>query len=158
MEPEVVVEQEPLPVNLQDGPRRSQRNIHAPIRYGFLITEGDELGLVDHDDPSSFREAMEGPDSEKWQEAMREEMQSMSDNQVWELVDPNPGLRTIGCKWIFKIKMDMEGKPLTYKARLVAKGYRQIQGIDYEETFSAVAMVKSIPILLAIAAYYDYEI
>ena len=47
---------------------------------------------------------------------------------------------------------------ITYKARLVAKGYRQRQGIDFDETFSPVAMLKSIRILLAIAAHYDYEI
>ena len=82
----------------------------------------------------------------------------MSDNQVWNLVDSIAGVRTIGCKWVFKVKTDMDGKPITYKARLVAKGYRQIHGIDYDETFSPVAMVKSIRILLAIAAYYDYEI
>ena len=45
-----------------------------------------------------------------------------------------------------------------YKARLVAKGFRQVHGIDYDETFSPVAMLKSIRILLAVAAYYDYEI
>ena len=55
-------------------------------------------------------------------------------------------------------KTDMDGKVSTSKARLVAKGFTQRQGIDYEETFSPVAMVKSIRILLAIAAYYDYEI
>ena len=52
----------------------------------------------------------------------------------------------------------MEGKVVTYKARLVVKGYRQCQGVDYDETFSPVAIVKSIRILLAIAAYFDYEI
>ena len=52
----------------------------------------------------------------------------------------------------------MDGNVVTYKARLVAKGFTQRQGIDYEETFSPVAMLKSIRILLAIAAYYDYEI
>ena len=45
-----------------------------------------------------------------------------------------------------------------YKARLVAKGFKQIQGVDYDETFSPVAMFKSIRILLAIAAFHDYEI
>ena len=45
-----------------------------------------------------------------------------------------------------------------YKARLVAKGYRQVQGIDYDESFSPVAMLKSVRIMLAIAAFYDYEI
>ena len=52
----------------------------------------------------------------------------------------------------------MDGNIHIYKARLVAKGFRQIQGVDYEETFSPIAMLKSVRILLAIAAYYDYEI
>ena len=52
----------------------------------------------------------------------------------------------------------MDGNVHIYKARLVAKGFRQIQGVDYEEIFSPVAMLKSVRILLAIAAYYDYEI
>ena len=62
------------------------------------------------------------------------------------------------CKWIFKKKLDIDGNVHIYKAWLVAKGFRQIQGVDYEETFSPVAMLKSVRILLAIAAYYDYEI
>ena len=52
----------------------------------------------------------------------------------------------------------MEGKVVTYKARLVAKGYTKKQGVDYDETFSPIAMLKSIRILLAIAAHYNYEI
>src|ERR671938_1582733 len=82
----------------------------------------------------------------------------MEDNQVWELVDLPAGTRPIGCKWVFKRKTDMDGNLTVYKARLVAKGYTQIQGIDYDETFSPVVMFKTIHILLAIAAYYDYEI
>ena len=46
----------------------------------------------------------------------------------------------------------------TYKARLVAKGFKQTHGIDYDETFSPVTMLKSIRILIAIVAYHDYEI
>ena len=61
-------------------------------------------------------------------------------------------------KWIFKRKTDMDGNLTIYKARLVAKGYRQVQGVDYDETFSPVAMFKSIRVMLAIAAFYDYEI
>ena len=58
----------------------------------------------------------------------------------------------------YKKKLDMDENVHIYKARLVAKGFRQIQGVDYEETFSPVAMLKSVRILLAIVAYYDYEI
>ena len=54
--------------------------------------------------------------------------------------------------------MNIEGNVITYKARLVDKGYRQRQGIDHDENFSLVAMLKPIIILLAIVAHYDYEI
>ncbi|KAK8669710.1 hypothetical protein V6N13_107134 [Hibiscus sabdariffa] len=111
-----------------------------------------------HDEPKTYQEAVSSPDSEKWLEAMRSEMDSMSDNQVWTLVEPPEGIKPIGCKWVFKKKTDMDGNVQTYKGRLVAKGYRQIHGIDYDETFSPVAMFKSIRILLAIAAFHDYEI
>ena len=66
--------------------------------------------------------------------------------------------RAIENKWIFKKKTDADGNVIIYKARLVAKGYRQVQGIDYDETFSPVAKLKSVRIMLANAAYYDYEI
>ena len=82
----------------------------------------------------------------------------MYENQVWTLVDPLEGIKLIGCKWIFKKKTDMECNVVTYKVRLVAKGYRQRQGVDYDKNFSLVAMLKSIRILLAIVAHYDYEI
>ena len=101
---------------------------------------------------------MDSPGSEKWLEAMKLEMQSMYDNQVWTLIDPPEGLKTIRCKWVFKRKTYMDGNVHTFKARLVVKGFKQTHGIDYDKTFSLVAMLKSIRILLAIVAYYDYEI
>jgi Reverse transcriptase (RNA-dependent DNA polymerase) len=67
-------------------------------------------------------------------------------------------VRPIENKWLFKRKSDMNGNLTTYKARLVTKSYKQIQGIDFDETFSSVAMFKSIQIFLAIAAFHDYEI
>ncbi|KAK8665472.1 hypothetical protein V6N13_005639 [Hibiscus sabdariffa] len=138
--------------------RRSTRERHEPERYGFLVTTHGDVILVDHDEPKTYQEAVSSPDSEKWLEAMRSEMDSMSDNQVWTLVEPPEGIKPIGCKWFFKRKTDMDGNVQTYKWRLVVKGYRQIHGIDYDETFSPVAMFKSIRILLAIAAFHDYEI
>ncbi|KAK8708456.1 hypothetical protein V6N13_059496 [Hibiscus sabdariffa] len=138
--------------------RRSTRERHEPERYGFLVTTYRDVILVDHDEPKTYQEAVSSPVSKKWLEAMRSEMDSMSNNQVWTLVEPPEGIKPIGCKWVFKKKTDMDGNVQTYKGRLVAKGYRQIHGIDYDETFSPVAMFKSIRILLAIAAFHDYEI
>ena len=79
-------------------------------------------------------------------------MQSMYDNQAWTLVDPPEGAKIIECKWIFKIKAYN-----TFKSRLVVKGFKKTHGINYDETFLPVVMLKSIRILLAIAAYYNYE-
>jgi hypothetical protein len=97
------------------------------------------------------------PYFEKWL-AMESETQSMHDNQVWHLVDPIDGVRPISCKWVFKKKMENDGNVHIYKVRLVAKGFKQIYGIDYDETFSPITMVKSVRILPAIDVYFDYEI
>jgi hypothetical protein len=89
---------------------------------------------------------------------MESEVQSMHDNQVCNLVDPINGVRPISCKWGFKKKTDTDGNVHMYKTQLVVKVFKQINGIDYDETFSPVAMLKSVRILLAIVVYFDYEI
>nr|GEX15456.1 uncharacterized mitochondrial protein AtMg00820-like [Tanacetum cinerariifolium] len=78
-------------------------------------------------------------------------MQSMKDNEVWDLVKLLPYGKTVGSKWLFKKKTDMDGAVYTYKARHVAKGYTQTPGIDYEKTFSPIADISAIRILIAIA-------
>nr|GEZ42166.1 hypothetical protein [Tanacetum cinerariifolium]GFA02219.1 hypothetical protein [Tanacetum cinerariifolium] len=90
--------------------------------------------------------------------AMNAEMQSMKDNQVWRLVNQPPNCKIVGSKWLFKRKTNMDGNVHTYKARLVAKGFTQTYGVNYEETFPPVANIRAIRILIAIAAFYDYEI
>src|SRR5215813_10940804 len=101
---------------------------------------------------------MDDPDKDEWLKAMNLEMELMYSNLVWELVDQPDGVKPIGCKWIYKRKRGVDRKVQTFKARLVAKGYTQKERVDYEETFSPVAILKSIRTLLSIAAYYDYEI
>ena len=100
--------------------------------------------LLDHDEPTNYEEAMAGPDSNKWLEAMQSEIESMYENKVWTLTDLPDDRRPIENKWIFKKKTDADGNVTIYKARLVAKGYRQVQGIDYDETFSPVVKLKSV--------------
>ena len=110
------------------------------------------------DDPTTYEEALEDVDVQEWKKAMDREMESMGSNLVWSLVEAPKGVKPIGCKRIYKRKRGPDGKVETFKARLVAKGYTQKEGIDYDETFSPVAMLKSIRILLALAAALDYEI
>ncbi|GJR71189.1 retrotransposon protein, putative, ty1-copia subclass [Tanacetum coccineum] len=106
----------------------------------------------------SYKAAMLDSESNKWIDVMNAEIQSMTNNMVWVLVDLPHGNKTVRSKWIFKKKTDMDGIVHTYKARLVAKGYTQLYGVDYEETFSPVADIRAIRILISIAAFYDYEI
>nr|GEZ94824.1 putative retrotransposon Ty1-copia subclass protein [Tanacetum cinerariifolium] len=88
--------------------------------------------------------------------AMNAEIQSMYDNKVWRLVVLPPNAKVVKSKWIYKKKTDMDGKVHIYKARLVAKGCTQTYGVDYKETFSPVADIRAIRILIAIAGDEAY--
>nr|GEV35530.1 retrotransposon protein, putative, Ty1-copia subclass [Tanacetum cinerariifolium] len=113
---------------------RSERTTRAPNRLCLNIeVEDDEVG--DLGEPANYKAAMLDPDKTFLLNA-----------------------KVVRSKWLYKKKTDMDGKVHTYKARLVAKGCTQTYGIDYEETFSPVADIRAIRILIAIAAYYDYEI
>ena len=79
----------------------------------------------------------------------------MYENKVWTLIDLPNDRRAIEIKWIFKRKTDTDSSVTIYKARIVAKGFRQVQGVDYDEIFSLVCMLKSVRIMLAIAAFYE---
>ena len=101
---------------------------------------------------------MQKTNSKEWLKVMKSEIESIEINNIWTLVDLPEDIKPIGCKRIFKRKRGANGKVKTYKARLVVKGYHQYYGIDYDEIFFPVIMPKSIWIMLAIAAYLDYEI
>ena len=114
-----------------------------------------EIMLLDNGEPSNYEEAMAGPDSDKWLEAMKSEIGSMYENEVWTLKVLPEGRKAIQNKWIFKKKTNADGNITVYKARLVEQGFSQVQGVDYDETFSPVAMLKSVRIMLAIAIFYE---
>jgi hypothetical protein len=153
-----VAERVEMPVAREAPPRRSKRACRTTDKLNLMITGEHDILLLDNDESMTYAEAMMDLDSEKWQSAMRSEIDSMEDNHVWNLVYPLDGVKLIECKWIYKTKRDMDGNVHIHKARLGEKGFRQVQGVDYDKTFSSVAMLKSIRIILAIAAYFDYEI
>ncbi|GJT97708.1 retrotransposon protein, putative, ty1-copia subclass [Tanacetum coccineum] len=126
---------------------RGVASVHCLVETGFvserthrvldrlcLNVEAEEHSLGDLNEPTSYKAAMLDSESNKWIDAMNTEIKSMMDNMVWVLVDLPPGCKTIRSKWIFKKKTDMD------------------------ETFSPVADIRAIRILISIAAFYDYEI
>jgi hypothetical protein len=84
------------------------------------VLDGGGLLFTSAEEPTSFKEAEK---EECWRRAMEAEMQSIEENRTWNLVDLPPGHKTIGLKWVFKVKRDEHGAIVMHKARLVAKGY-----------------------------------
>jgi hypothetical protein len=82
---------------------------------------------------------------------MDEEMAVLDVNATWELVALPKDKKIIGCKWVYKVKHNVDGSVNRYKARLVAKGYAQTYGIDYEETYSPVAKMTIVIAIIAMA-------
>ena len=94
----------------------------------------------------------------EWVNAMHEELEQFERNGVWNLV-PRPEHQTIiGTKWIFKNKLNEEGKIIRNKARLVAQGYVQEEGINYEETYAPVARLDAIRLLFSFACANEFRL
>ena len=70
-------------------------------------------------------------------------------NNTWILSDLPPGCKSIGCRWIFRKKLKSDGTLDKYKARLVAKGFTQLKDIGYFDTFTPLARMISIRLLIA---------
>jgi Reverse transcriptase (RNA-dependent DNA polymerase)/GAG-pre-integrase domain/Integrase core domain/gag-polypeptide of LTR copia-type len=105
--------------------------------------------------PNSVEEALRDP---KWVKAMEEEIEALHKNNTWTLVKLPDTKKPVGCKWVYTIKFGATGNVERYKARLVAKGYTQTYGIDFEETFSPVAKLNTIRVLLSLAANLDWPL
>ena len=109
-------------------------------------------------EPSCYQEAVDDANSEVWKKAMEEEMDSLTKNNTWDLVELPEGRSVVGCKWVFKLKRKVDGSIERYKVRLVAKGYSQGEGIDFHEIFSPVVKLVSIRTMLALTALLDLEL
>ncbi|CAJ2647171.1 unnamed protein product [Trifolium pratense] len=106
-------------------------------------------------EPKTYAEACKSQD---WINAMKTELDALERNQTWSLVDLPPHIKPIGCKWVYKIKHKADGSIERYKARLVAKGYNQIEGIDYFDTFSPVAKLTTVRVLIALASVNHWHL
>jgi len=100
-------------------------------------------------EPQFYHQAVPFPE---WRETMAQEIKALEDSNTWSLVPLPDGKHCIDCRWMFKLKCKADGSVDRYKARLVAKGYAQQAGIDFSNTFSPVAKLTSVRVLLAVAA------
>lgn len=116
-----------------------------------------------NNDPINFREAMTRKNSENWRIAVKEELNSMKKNEMWELVDrpqkncTNKRPNIIDSKWIFKIKTEKDGGK-KFKARLVIRGFKDINTYELKETYAPVSRLVLVRTVLAIINHYDLEV
>ena len=108
--------------------------------------------------PTSYREAVSSPEASNWTEACDSEISSLERNGTYEICSLPSGRQAIDTKWVFALKLTQAGTIDRYKARVVARGFRQVEGIDYFETFSPVASYPTIRTFLSIAAAREWEI
>jgi len=93
-----------------------------------------------------------------WINAMHEELNQFTQNEVWILVPKTKQMNAIGTKWVFKNKLDEQGVIVRNKARLVAKVYNQEEGIDFGETYPPVSRLEAVRLLLAYACMNGFRL
>ena len=131
-------------------------NLYDPITTSILV---DQQVLSATDVPNNYREAIKSDKSSFWLNAMKEELLSHEANGTWTEVDSiEPNHIPITARWVYVVKKDENNNPIRYKARLVARGFEQVPGVDFDETFAPVTKLKSIKLLLSLAAGKDLEI
>ncbi|KAH9658792.1 hypothetical protein KPL70_023626 [Citrus sinensis] len=148
-----------------DLPIASRKRVHSCTKYPMsnyisydklspnFLAFTSQLSSVEI--PKNIHEALRVPE---WRKAIEEEMRALGKNQIWEVTDLPKGKKTVGCKWVFTIKYNSNGTLERYKARLVAKRFTQTYGIDYLETFTPVAKLNTVRVLLSMALNLDWPL
>ena len=149
------------PVYLQDYACNTAATAHPPslpydiadsLTYSHLDPPYQSYLIIIsacHQEPASFSQAVQDP---TWRATMDKEIEALEKTHTWVLTPLSFGTSPIGCKWVYRIKLNLDGTVERYKARLVAKGYTQREGLDFLETFSPIAKTVSVRVLLALAS------
>jgi hypothetical protein len=126
--------------------RKSTRLSIPPERYSPSLYY---LLLSDSGEPECYEKTIQVDTKKKWEQGMKEEMDSLVNNHTWDLVQLPTGKRALQNKWVYKLKEE-DGGEKRYKAKLVVKGFAQKKGIDFDEIFSLVVKMTSIRTILSL--------
>ena len=109
-------------------------------------------------DPANIAKAKHLEDWPEWDKSIQCELDQHEKMRTWELVEPPEGVNIVGSHFVFHYKHDADGHIASRKAQLVAQGFTQVEGIDYQETFSPTVKLSAIHVIIAIAARNDWEL
>lgn len=135
--------------------------IHVPlskfISYDALSSpyKNFVLNVSSHFEPKFYHHAVQYPE---WRQTVHDELLALERNQTWLIVPLPPASHSIGSKCVFKLKLHADGSIERHKARLVAKGFNQQEGIDFIDTFSHVAKLVTVKVILALAACHKWHL
>ncbi|KAE8684131.1 PLAC8 family protein [Hibiscus syriacus] len=147
--------------NEEGGPSETEESIpQSQLRRSTRIRRpnpkyANAAIIEEATEPETFEEASK---SSEWMTAIKEEIDALQQNQTWDIVPKIKYVKPISCKWVYKIKRRPDGSIERYKARLVARGFSQQYVLDYDETFSPVAKLTTVRVLLALAANKDWNL
>ncbi|GJS08354.1 putative reverse transcriptase domain-containing protein [Tanacetum coccineum] len=144
-------------VNIKESKNHPLENVIGNLNQRTLRSQAQNQSnffyFISTIDTKNVNEALT---DDSWIVAMQEELNPFIANDVWELVPQPRNMTIIGTKWVFRNKLDENRIVSRNKARLVAQGYNQQEGIDYDETYTLVARLESIRILLPYACDLDF--
>ncbi|XP_021746669.1 uncharacterized protein LOC110712514 [Chenopodium quinoa] len=106
-------------------------------------------------EPRNFKEAKK---DEGWREAMQKEISALENNHTWVMEKLPPGKKSLGCRWVYKVKLNSDGFIERLKARLIIFGNHQVVGIDYNDTFAPVAKMVTVRAFLVVATAKNWEL
>ncbi|KAG7582883.1 Retrotransposon Copia-like N-terminal [Arabidopsis suecica] len=144
-------------VPISDDMKDIRYPLSAYINYTQLSEEFTAYicAVNKYPEPCTYAQAKK---IQEWLDAMEIEIEALETTNTWTVCSLPDGKKPIGCKWVFKVKLNADGSLERFKARLVAKGYTQREGLDYVDTFSPVAKMTTVKLLLSVAAAKNWSL
>jgi transposase InsO family protein len=138
-------------------PRPDYRALHYGHLASALLAQPSTPFVVT--EPSSYKQALSGPQSEHWYASMQREIKQLEDQNTWQVVQQlPPGRVLIKGRWVFKLKRNPDHSIKEYKSRWVAKGFMQEEGIDYFETYAATLRSGTFRTVFSLVAHYGWPL
>jgi len=125
----------------------------AHVSYVYVAISIDNII-----EPTTYKQTVKSPLCDKWKMTMKNEIQSLKNNNTWDIVNMLSDQHVLKECWVYKVKRDAHGQVSCYKACWVVKGYEQQFDIDYDQIFVSVIKLQTYKTLFALATHYDLEV